>query len=141
LICYSRWRGRQREREYSSADIDSFANEFIINILFPKTLLCTSLNFSLQINLRETKQIALKHFSITVLIGIALVVFIACTKESTPYGHVDGNKTPSPDPLTDFGSAIFRGVQGGLTQMVLTNDPPSIKQLENETFLQERLVP
>jgi hypothetical protein len=90
---------------------------------------------------KGNQTIALKHFSITVLIGIALVVFIACTKENTPYGHVDGNKTPSPDPLTDFGSAIFRGVQGGLTRMVLTNDPPSIKQLENEPFLKERVRP
>jgi hypothetical protein len=73
---------------------------------------------------KENQTIALKHFSIIVLIGVALVVFIACKKESTPYGHVDGNKTPSPAPLTDFGSAIFRGVKGGLNG---ANQRPSLE--------------
>lgn len=56
----------------------------------------------------------MKQLSITVLISFVFVFFIACKKDNTQNGNVNSNEITSPASLTDFGSATYRGFQGGL---------------------------
>ena len=57
---------------------------------------------------------ALKHLSITALISFVFLFFIACKKDNSHKGPENNNEIASPFPLTDFGSATYRGFQGGL---------------------------
>ena len=54
----------------------------------------------------------MKKLSIAVSIAFVFVFFLACKKNNTQ--NDNRNEITSPVPLTDFGSATYRGFQGGL---------------------------
>jgi hypothetical protein len=56
----------------------------------------------------------MKHSGITVLISFLFLFFIACKKDNAQNGPVNSNEITAPAPLNDFGSATYRGFQGGL---------------------------
>jgi len=56
----------------------------------------------------------MKKISIQILICFSLIFFIACKKTTTPDGNGSNNIITTPTPLTDFGTATYRGFQGGL---------------------------